>query len=115
MGVLTIISGSVSASIQQDSLVDDGCSGVKTVTVIVPLGTTKYVKFTISDNSCSITPQPVGFDEVISANKQYNMTIIGDDSTTPINSQITITVRQYDGGPLDAFDAYSRAHNSNIC
>ena len=115
MGTITMESAALLASITEDSLVDDGCSGVRTITVNVPAGTTKFVKFTVSDAFCDATLLPIGLEETIGANKQYNLAIDGDDTTTSVNSQITISVYQYDGGPLDAFDTYSRMHSGAFC
>lgn len=115
MGTISMQSNALVATIQDDGTVDSGCIGTKTITVIVPAGTTKHVQFTVSSVDAYVVPSPAGLEEVISVNKQYAMEIDGDDTTTPIGDQITCTVRQYAGGPLDAFDQYSRAHSANKC
>lgn len=103
------------ATIQDDGTTDDGCTGVKTVTVQVPAGTTKHITGVVSGANVTINGSG-NFTETITANKTYNLTIIGDDATTPITSTADLIVRDNNAsGPVEDQDNYTRQHNSNIC
>lgn len=95
---------------------DDGCIGTRDFDIKVPAGTTKHVAISITSPACKINGASVAVDETIMADKQYVLTIEGDDTTTPQTDTIQTIVRQVDDtGPVDAIDTYIRSHSGNLC
>lgn len=114
MGTISITNQAVKsdAFISDLGTNDDGCQGVKSISIVVPTGTTKHVLITPSENNASPT-----VNTTITQNTLYNLTIIGDNSTGKnITTTINVVVRDGNSsGPVEATENYSRQHSGNIC
>ena len=114
MGLFTINSGALSLAATLDvvSTTDDGCEGIRTITVEVPSGQTKYVSIIASGSGSS-----PNLTASITVSTTYELKVLGDDTTgTGVNGTVDLVVRDTNaGGPVEATNTYSRDHSGNVC
>ena len=116
MASFTIISADIGgppAFIQDNGVVDDGCIGDNSITVIgASIGNEKHVEI-FSD---TVYGSP-NLTQIISANQPYNLIIEADNSGPPtVTTTMTVIVRDQDAfGPIEDTHQYIRQHTVNIC
>lgn len=96
----------------ENSLVEDNCSSVKSISVIIPDNSTKFVSIVQSGIGSSY----IGSVGNIDSNSDYTLMINGDNSVSTRNSgTIIFSVKDQPNGVIEDQLIFTRGHSGIEC